>query len=732
MMLKAVAGVSLLLLLPVIAAEGFVCPSSSPPLYPHEHKCFFYYECIGDTAFLLSCPNPLYFDVQAQVCKADVDCGELETWVTVTSTTVSTQTSSGGGDFTCPEPDGIYPNDEYCWKYWLCGNGIAYPMECPENYHFDASNKYCDFPERVDCGDRIPRPENNSTSTTTTTVRNTASSVTWFVTGTNSVSSSTSRPEEFTCPTPTGEFPHAEFCWKFWSCWNSVATLMDCPGNYLFSIEHGYCDFPENVDCGDRVPRPKLTLIQDDIFICPSPDGIFPNPEDCESFFMCANSIAFIGNCPPDQQFNPIQNVCDFEFNVKCEETSSGLTCTCPSPDGIFPNPEDCESFFMCANSIAFIGNCPPDQQFNPIQNVCDFEFNVKCEETSSGLTYVTPEPPVTADPSFTCPSPTGNFPYPEDCHYFYKCDGGNAQLFWCGEDNFFDTSINFCNTGDCSKYFRVRFYSLFVIGPPFWFLPEQICGRFSVRVKMSLKESISCGIVWSLAVFYGAVALFGVVVGWFKHTVSFVRVKPRPLPPACLLDESLGRHSYVKLSEVTLHYVENGDRNKPLMLCLHGFPEFWYSWRYQLKEFASDYWYMFFFQLPYLPEFCFKISDFSALDRMFKHPQRRTESIISAEDMDAFKYVYSRPGSLTPPINYYRNIDFGSTDVTNTKVEVPTLLLWGTSDAALSEETADATRNYVKDFRLKKLDGVTHWINQDAPTQVNKAVGEFLRERAE
>ncbi|KAG8254841.1 Epoxide hydrolase 4 [Homalodisca vitripennis] len=39
------------------------------------------------------------------------------------------------------------------------------------------------------------------------------------------------------------------------------------------------------------------------------------------------------------------------------------------------------------------------------------------------------------------------------------------------------------------------------------------------------------------------------------------------------------------------LHYVENGDNTKPLMLLVHGFPEFWYSWRHQLREFSSDFW---------------------------------------------------------------------------------------------------------------------------------------------
>lgn len=37
----------------------------------------------------------------------------------------------------------------------------------------------------------------------------------------------------------------------------------------------------------------------------------------------------------------------------------------------------------------------------------------------------------------------------------------------------------------------------------------------------------------------------------------------------------------------VKLHYVTQGEG--PLMLMLHGFPEFWYSWRHQIPEFARD-----------------------------------------------------------------------------------------------------------------------------------------------
>jgi len=47
-------------------------------------------------------------------------------------------------------------------------------------------------------------------------------------------------------------------------------------------------------------------------------------------------------------------------------------------------------------------------------------------------------------------------------------------------------------------------------------------------------------------------------------------------------------QHEYITTNGVKLHYVTQG--NGALMLMLHGFPEFWYSWRHQIPAFATDY----------------------------------------------------------------------------------------------------------------------------------------------
>src|SRR5579875_4028836 len=44
-------------------------------------------------------------------------------------------------------------------------------------------------------------------------------------------------------------------------------------------------------------------------------------------------------------------------------------------------------------------------------------------------------------------------------------------------------------------------------------------------------------------------------------------------------------RHGTAALSEVRLHYVEAGEG--PLVVLLHGFPDFWYGWRHQIPALA-------------------------------------------------------------------------------------------------------------------------------------------------
>src|SRR5437016_9744593 len=45
-------------------------------------------------------------------------------------------------------------------------------------------------------------------------------------------------------------------------------------------------------------------------------------------------------------------------------------------------------------------------------------------------------------------------------------------------------------------------------------------------------------------------------------------------------------REGYAEIGEQRLHYVEAGDG--PLIVLLHGFPEFWYGWRRQIEPLAA------------------------------------------------------------------------------------------------------------------------------------------------
>ncbi|XP_046841692.1 epoxide hydrolase 4-like [Xenia sp. Carnegie-2017] len=106
------------------------------------------------------------------------------------------------------------------------------------------------------------------------------------------------------------------------------------------------------------------------------------------------------------------------------------------------------------------------------------------------------------------------------------------------------------------------------------------------------LKKLIAYVLIYVLAILYGVLVLVRVLLKVLREGTQILKTSP-PMEnaPACLHDESVGIHNYITTkSSMNFHYVANGEVGQPLMLLLHGFPEFWYSWRFQLREFSNDY----------------------------------------------------------------------------------------------------------------------------------------------
>ncbi|XP_053695166.1 epoxide hydrolase 4-like isoform X1 [Sabethes cyaneus] len=57
---------------------------------------------------------------------------------------------------------------------------------------------------------------------------------------------------------------------------------------------------------------------------------------------------------------------------------------------------------------------------------------------------------------------------------------------------------------------------------------------------------------------------------------------------PNFMTETKMGRHSYVKLEKTKFHYVEAGNRSNSTVLLLHGFPDCWLGWRYQISELSQ------------------------------------------------------------------------------------------------------------------------------------------------
>ncbi|CAG9769413.1 unnamed protein product [Ceutorhynchus assimilis] len=92
------------------------------------------------------------------------------------------------------------------------------------------------------------------------------------------------------------------------------------------------------------------------------------------------------------------------------------------------------------------------------------------------------------------------------------------------------------------------------------------------------------------LSFIFGVWVVCKKIVKWVWNPSASGKLQLRDTPPPFLVDSSLGQHKHVKLKGVKLHYVESGPKHQPLILLLHGFPDFWLSWRYQIPVLSTNF----------------------------------------------------------------------------------------------------------------------------------------------
>ena len=285
--------------------------------------------------------------------------------------------------------------------------------------------------------------------------------------------------------------------------------------------------------------------------------------------------------------------------------------------------------------------------------------------------------------------------------------------------------------------------------------------------------------------------------------------------------------HRYADLGDVRLHFVEAGAGgdgvDRPLVVLLHGFPEFWYSWRHQIPAlaaagfrvvapdlrgynlsgkprgveryridllaldverlirrcgaaravvagndwggavawtFAMRYpqmverlvvanaphparffralrtarqlrksWYMFFFQLPWLPEAWLRAGHYAALRQSFRSAEIRPGAFTAA-DVDRYVEAIARPGALTAAINYYRALfrqNPRRVQASLRRIEAPVLVIWGERDRYLGAELAEPEGEWVPNARVERLPRASHWVQLDEPERFNSLLLEFL-----
>ena len=133
--------------------------------------------------------------------------------------------------------------------------------------------------------------------------------------------------------------------------------------------------------------------------------------------------------------------------------------------------------------------------------------------------------------------------------------------------------------------------------------------------------------------------------------------------------------------------------------------------------------WYMLFFQFRDVAEEIIRREDWRFLREFTRHHP----------ECDRWIADLSRPGALTAALNWYRANSSPEKLFAPLpplpRVQAPTLGLWSSGDAYLTEAQMTGSSGFVDGpWRYERIEGASHWLQLDQPERVNALLLDFLR----